>query len=126
MNSKSDSATPAVGFSVADLFDAAGRLRPFDDLPPSVVAQIASFDVVRVTTRLAGETVITEELIRVKMRDRRTAAITRRGGDSVSARAVRRKPIARGLVTSTERSAGEGCTAAANARRAATGDGEPC
>ncbi len=59
-------------FNLADLFDRAGRLRPLAGLPPEVQTEIASFEVVRVTTRRNGETVTTEELIRVKTRDRRT------------------------------------------------------
>lgn len=99
-------------FSLADLFDRVGRLRPFRDLPPEITAEIASFDVVRITTRTAGETVITEELIRVKTRDRRTVEIARRGQGSLSARVVRTKPLRPGLVSVRERSAGaspDGC-----------------
>ena len=64
-------------FNLCDLFDLAGRLRPLKDLPPEIAAEIASFDVIKITVRTAGETVITEELIRVKTRDRRTAEIAR-------------------------------------------------
>ena len=70
---------PIQRFNLADLFDRAGRLRPLAELPPDILAEIASFDVVRITIRRTGETVTTEELIRVKTRDCRTAAVTMRG-----------------------------------------------
>ena len=115
-------------FSLADLFDQAGRLRPFKDLPPEIQAEIASFEVVRVSTRTAGETVITEELIRVKTRARQTAEVARRGCGSVSfdprtgqARVIRSQALQRAVVTTVERSAGSGRTAAAEA---ATGEAE--
>ena len=105
-------------FNLFDFFDRAGRLRPFTDLPPEIAAEVASFDVVRITTRTSGDTVITEELIRVKTRDRRTAEVARRGGDSFSARVIRIKPLARRVVTVRERSAGAGRTVLAEAAQA--------
>jgi hypothetical protein len=104
-------------FSLGDLFDRAGRLRPFNELPPEVQAEIASFDIIRVTTRRKGETVSTEELIRVKTRDRWTAEIARRGGDTATRTSLRRKPLRPGLVKTLERSAGAGATAAARSQR---------
>jgi hypothetical protein len=103
----------AYRFNLCDLFDRLGRLRSLADLPAEIAAEIASFDVVRITTRTAGETVTTEELIRVKTRDRRTAAISRRGGSSFSPGVLRSQPLTRGLVTVRERSAGAGRTEAA-------------
>jgi hypothetical protein len=102
-------------FSLADLFDRAGRLRPLAELPPEIQDEIASFEVQRVTMRRDGETVITEELIRVKTRDRRTAAVIRRGSGCMSTRNMRQKPLAPSVVTTRERSVGEGRTLAAAA-----------
>jgi hypothetical protein len=102
-------------FNLGELFDRLGRLRPFRELPPEIAAEIASFDVVRITTRTDGTTVVTEELIRVKTRDRRTAEIARRGGDSFSARTLRIQPIVRGVVRTSERSVGTGRTSGARA-----------
>lgn len=51
---------PAPRFNLGDLFDRAGRLWPLGELPPEVQAEIASFEVVRITTRGNGETVSTE------------------------------------------------------------------
>jgi hypothetical protein len=99
-------------FNLADLFDRAGRLRPLGELPPEIQAEIASFDIVRVTTRTDGERVITEELIRVKTRDRRTARVVR-DCTSVSARRINQKPLQPRVVTVRERSAGAGRTSAA-------------
>jgi hypothetical protein len=107
----------AYRFSLGDLFDDIGRLRPFKDLPPEVQAGIASFDVVKITTRSVGETVTTEELIRVKLRDRRTAEVARRGSGSLSARVLRSQPLKRAIATTRERTAGAGQTAAAAAAR---------
>jgi hypothetical protein len=67
-------------FNLGELFDHAGRLRPPGDLPPALQNEIASFEVVRITTRGKRETVTTEELIRVKTRDRRTAQVSKRDG----------------------------------------------
>src|SRR5829696_4275101 len=102
--------------NLADLFDRLGRLKPFKDLPPEVAQEIASFDVVRITRTTGGATVVTEELIRVKTRDRRAASIARRGGTSITPREVRSQPITRALVTSHKALAGSGRTAAAEAR----------
>jgi hypothetical protein len=62
-----------------------------------------------------GETVRTEELIRVKTGDRRTAEIARRGGTTLAARSIRNQPIVRGVVKTTERMVGAGRTRAARA-----------
>jgi hypothetical protein len=78
---RSVSTLPAYRFSLADLFDRAGRLRPLGELPPEVQAEIASFEIVRVTTRRTGETVITEELIRVKKGSTDRAGRTARPDD---------------------------------------------
>jgi hypothetical protein len=123
MSTKGNKARPSMGsqrrtvayqFSLVDLFDSSGRLRRFEDLPPEIAAEIASFEIVRITMRTEGETITTEELIRVKTRDRRTAEIARRGGGSISERVIRIKPLRPGLVTSRERP-GAGRTAAAEA-----------
>jgi hypothetical protein len=114
----SEAPLPAHRFNLGELFDRAGRLRPFEELPPEVQAEIASFEVVRITTRGNGETVTTEELIRVKTRDRRTAQIAKRGGAWASARVLSEKPLQRRLVTTGERSIGTGSTAAAQAQGA--------
>jgi hypothetical protein len=108
-------------FSLADLFDRAGRLRQLKDLPPEILTEIKSFDVVRLTTRKVGETVITEELIRIQTRDRRTAEVARRGPDSLSGRRLRMHPLAPNTTTAIERSAGSGATTAA---RVVAGDME--
>ena len=102
----------AFRFSLADLFDRAGRLRPFAELPAKGSGEAASFDVVRTTIRREGETVTTEELIRLKVRDGRKAEIARRGGTTIRAKLLRSKPLKRGIVTTRERSAGSGRTAA--------------
>ena len=101
-------------FNLGNLFDRAGRLRPLGDLPPEVQGEIASFEIVRVTTRRTGETVITEELIRVKTRDRRTAQMTTRGGSWRTSRVLSERPLVRRLVTTRDRSVGSGSTAAAS------------
>jgi hypothetical protein len=67
--------------------------------------------------RREGEAVITEELIRVKTRDRRIAEIARRGGDTVTRTTIRRKPLLPALATVLERSAGSGTTAAARGEK---------
>ena len=82
-------------FSLAELFDAVVCLRPLADLPPEVATEVASFELVRVTTRRIDETEITEELIRVNLRDRRTAATLRRGTGFVSTKALHCKPLTR-------------------------------
>jgi hypothetical protein len=81
-----ESVVPAHRFNVGELFDRAGRLRPLGELPREAQAEIAFFEIVRVTTHGNGETVTTEELIRVKTRDRRTAQVQKRGGAWASAR----------------------------------------
>ena len=53
-------------FTLGELFDRLRRLRPFRKLPPEIAAEIASFDVLRMTTRTNGDTVVIDELIRVK------------------------------------------------------------
>jgi len=116
MKRAGESALPAHPFNLGDLFDRGGRIRPLGELPLEVQTEIASFEVVRMTTRGNGETVTTEELIRVKTRDRRTAQITRRGQTTGTARTLSLKPLQRGLVTTRERSAGSGSTLAAKAQ----------
>jgi hypothetical protein len=126
MGAQEEATTVARRFNLGDLFDRAGRLRPLNALSLEIQAEIASFEVVRVTTREAGETVITEELIRIKTRDRRTAEVARRGGGSMSfdqrtgqLRAIRSQPLQSAVVTTVERSMGSGRTASA---QAATGE----
>jgi hypothetical protein len=104
---------PVHRFSLADLFDAAGRLRPFEELAPELQEQIASFDVIRTTIRQERETVTTEELIRVRLRDNSTAEISQRA-TTASAKVLRCKPLSRRVITTHERSAGSGRTAAAD------------
>jgi hypothetical protein len=58
-----------------------------------------SFDVARTSTRTRGETVITEELIRVKLQGRRTAEVTRREPGSPTERKIRSQPLRHRLVT---------------------------
>ena len=101
--------------SLADLFDAAGRLRPLSELPPELTTAIAAFDVGRTTTWCKGETVITEELVRVKLRDGRKARVTRGGPTTLSSRMVSQKPPQRRIVTTRERWVGAGRTEAAEA-----------
>src|SRR5687767_6663735 len=110
-----ESAVPAHRFNLGDLFDRAGRLRPLGELPAEVQAEIASFEVVRVTTRVKGDAVTTEELIRVKTRNRRTAQVVKRGQTTGAATSISVKPLLRRLVTTRECSAGSGSTAAAKA-----------
>jgi hypothetical protein len=55
--------------TVAELFDKAGRLRHVKDLPLGVAAQLAQFELVRITTRQKGKLTVTEETIRVQLRD---------------------------------------------------------
>jgi hypothetical protein len=102
-------------FNLGEFFDRAGRLLPLGEVPPDVQAEIASFEVVRITTRSNGETVTTEELIRVKTRDRRTARVVKRGLTTATARSISEKPLGPRLVTTRERSVGSGSTAAAAA-----------
>ena len=45
--------------TLADLFDAQGQLRSIHELPAAVAAQIASFDVKRITVRKKGDATIT-------------------------------------------------------------------
>lgn len=111
-----ESVVPAHRFNLGELFDRAGRLRPLGELPREAQAEIAFFEIVRVTTHGNGETVTTEELIRVKTRDRRTAQVQKRGGAWASARMLSEKPLQRRLVTTRERSAGSGSTPAAKAQ----------
>jgi hypothetical protein len=108
-------------FNLGELFDRAGRLRPLGELPPEIQTEIASFEVVRTTVRTNGETVATEELIRVKTRNGRTAQLARRGGATVTARTLSVPPLQRRLVTTRERSAGSGSTDAAKATGEAHG-----
>lgn len=63
--------------TIADLFDAQGHLKPVHELAANVAAQVASFDVVRITTRRDGDSTITEELIRIALRGGTKAAVTR-------------------------------------------------
>ena len=100
----SETLLPAYRFNLGELFDRAGRLRPLEELPPEVQAEIASYEIVRVNTRRTGETVITEELIRVKTRDRRTAQMATRGGSWGTSRVLSEQPLVRRLVTTRERS----------------------
>src|SRR5262245_4377168 len=79
-------------FRLTDLFDRAGRLKPFHELPESITTQIASFDVVRTRIQRKRDSIVTEELIRVKLRDRRTATVRRRGPTTVSAHEVVLQP----------------------------------
>lgn len=111
---------------LGDLFDETGNLRALRELPPEIAAEVSSFDVLKVKIRRAAGTVVTEELIRVRLRDRRTASIGRRGaraGDSIGHRAIHLNPLQRRLVTTQERSAGGGCTSAAEVLRRRAGLG---
>jgi hypothetical protein len=113
-----DEAFTVYQFSLAVLFDQAGRLRALNELPPEILAEIKSFEVVRTTRRVKGETLITEELIRVKTHDRRTASVTRRGGTTISAKAFISQPLLRRRITTVrERRIGVGRTAAADATK---------
>jgi len=93
--------------------DPLGRLRPFESPPPELLAEIASFEVVRTTVHRKGDATVTEELIRVKLRDRGVAEIAKRGGDSLKLRVIRRRPLKRGIVRTVTRNDGRGATAAA-------------
>jgi hypothetical protein len=62
-----------------------------------VQVKIASFEVVRVTMRRTGQTVITEELIRVKTCDRRTGQVARGGQATISANCLSERPLDRRL-----------------------------
>jgi hypothetical protein len=106
---------PRPGNIPTELFDRAGRLKPLESLPAHVAAQIASFDIIKTTVRREGETITTEELIRVKTRDRKTATVARRGGTTVTEKHIKSQPIARRLVTTQEKAIGRGRTAAAGA-----------
>lgn len=99
---------------LADLFDAEGRLRPVQELPEATIGAIATFDILRTTIQTAGETITTEELIRVKLRDGRRAEVSRRAG-SASRRVLRQQPLRPRRLTFAERSIGRGQTAAAEA-----------
>ncbi len=101
------------GFTVADFFDQYGRLRPLGELPTQLQAHVALFEVVRVTTELKGETLTTEELIRVKTRDRRIAKIGRQGGITVTPSSMQQRPLKPRLVTRLERHVGSGRSAGA-------------
>jgi hypothetical protein len=72
--------------TIADLFDDQGCLRSVYELPPEVAAQIASFEVIRVTVRRKRDVTITEELIRVTLRNKTTASVRKRsaGGQIVA------------------------------------------
>jgi hypothetical protein len=100
---------------LVDLFDKLGRLRPFDELAPDIQAQIKKFEIRRRRMRRDGETTVTEELIRVVLRDGRTAKLTERGGGYASGKTVAIEPTVRRIVTTTERSVGAGRTEAAAA-----------
>jgi hypothetical protein len=110
-------------FNLGELFDRAGRLRPLNELPANIQAEIASFEIVRMRVRDNDATVTTEELIRVKTRDRRTAQITKRGQTTGTARTLTQGAVRPRLVTTIERSAGSGSTAAVQAYSEA--DAEP-
>jgi hypothetical protein len=63
--------------SLADLFDDQQHLKPLTALPAPVAAEIASFDVMRTTVRRNGTATVTEELVRVTLKNRATALVRR-------------------------------------------------
>lgn len=104
--------------NLADFFDPAdGSLRALGELSREQQACVLAFEVRRITIRSTAETIVTEELIRVRLRSGRTAAISKRGGGSLTARRMAQKPVRPRLAVKRERSAGSGQTEKARQAR---------
>jgi hypothetical protein len=64
----------------AELFNEEGLLKSPKDLSRKVSAHIASFEIVRITTRQSGEVHVTEEVVQVKLRNGQHVSARRRRG----------------------------------------------
>jgi len=59
--------------TVLDLLESDGRLKPIHSLSPHVAAHVECFDVIRTTLRQHEQNTVTEEVIRIKLRNGSTA-----------------------------------------------------